>query len=314
MSLAEQDRNRRLKALALWCVAEFTGIEPDDSMLEELGFGSLEAWRIQLGNWDVPRWVTQKGPTGKKVEAPKPAPRERKARGSGLATELPPASNAAPLFRGKLEVLALAVEDLKHRKEKLQGGRFVQSAVHWDPIYVSRDLVSEEQWQRIREHFRLDPEAKEHTHFGGTSFLLGAGTPVPQAPLPALIGAYLLTGGDVELLVEALHPDPASADWVGIEKRIEGRKGGPEKLDGLKALAEQLAKAIRGGTLRAGSPAAELSPHEINLASRITERRDAHVPDEQIYEELRQLPRLEVELTWKEFHRLANLGLRFPWT
>ena len=111
-----------------------------------------------------------------------------------------------------------------------------------------------------------------------------------------------------------MHPDPASADWAGIEKRIEGRKGGPEKLDGLHALAEQLAKAIRGGSLRAGHPAAELSPHEVNLASRITERREAHVSDEQIYEELRRLARLEVELTWDEFHRLANLGLRFPWT
>jgi hypothetical protein len=99
----------------------------------------------------------------------------------------------------------------------------------------------------------------------------------------------------------------------GIKKRVEGRKGGPEKLDGLKALAEQVSKAVRGGTLRAGSPAAELSPHEINLACRITERREARVPDELIYEETRQLARLDEELTWKEFRRLADLGLRFPW-
>jgi hypothetical protein len=118
----------------------------------------------------------------------------------------------------------------------------------------------------------------------------------------------------VEPLVEALHPDPASADWTGIEKRIEGRKGGPEKLDGLKALAEQLAKAIRGGKLRAGSPGAELSPDEINLASRITKDQEAGLPDEQIYEKVRRLNRSGDELTWEEYYRLADLGLRFPWS
>jgi hypothetical protein len=118
----------------------------------------------------------------------------------------------------------------------------------------------------------------------------------------------------VEPLVEALHPDPASADWTGIEKRIEGRKGGPEKLDGLKALAEQLAKAIRVGTLRAGSPGAELSPDEINLASRITKDQEAGLPDEQIYEKVRRLNRSGDELTWEEYYRLADLGLRFPWS
>jgi hypothetical protein len=243
-----------------------------------------------------------------------PAKKGRRARGSAPATELPPADNAASLFREKLESLLQGVEDLKHRKEKLQGGRFVQSAVYRDPDFLSRGLVSDEQWQNVQELLGLDQAAKEHMYFGGATFNLGSGSSTPQSPLPALIGAYLLAGGEVEPLVEALHPDPASAEWSKINKRIEGRKG-KDNLDGLKALAEQLATAIRGGALRSGSPVAELSAHEINLASRITEGREAQVPDEKIYEDLLQGLRLsEEDLSWEEFHRLADLEQRFPWS
>lgn len=203
---------------------------------------------------------------------------------------------------------------MKHRKEKLQGSRFVQSAVYRDPVFLSRELIPDEQWQKLRELFDLDPAAKEHLYFGGATFNLGVGTSTPQTPLPGIIGAYLLAGGEVEPLVEALHPDPASAEWSKINKRIEGRKG-KDNLDGLKALAEQLATAIRGGTLRSGSPVAELSAHEINLASRITERREAQVPDEKIYEDLLHSLRLsEEEFSWDEFDRLADLEQRFPWS
>lgn len=178
---------------------------------------------------------------------------------------------------------------------------------------MSRGAIADEEWQTIRELLDLDSEAKEHMYFGGATFNLEGGTSTPQAPLPALIGAYLLAGGEVESLAEALHPDPASAEWPKINKRIEGRKG-KDNLDGLKALTKQLATALRGGTLRSGSPVAELSAHEINLASRITERREAQVSDEKIYEDLLHGLRLsEKELSWGEFQRLADLEQRFPW-
>ncbi len=313
-SVTNHNRKRALETLFVWCFAELKGIEPSNSTLEKLGFGSVEAMRIQLSNWEVPDWVTQEEPAAERLKAPKPAPRERKARSSGPAKELPPARDAAPLFREKLEVLIRATEELEHRKEKLQGKRFIQSSVYRDPLYFSRDLLSDEQWQYIRELLDLDPEAKDYMHFGGATFSLGGGTLVPEAPLPALIGAYLLAGGEVETLVETLHPDPTSAEWPKITKRIEGRKG-DDSIDGLKVLVEQLATLIRGGTVSRGSPGAELSPREINLACRITERREAGVPVQKTYEELRRFPISEdqEELSWDEFQRLADLELRWPW-
>jgi hypothetical protein len=322
MSVPKEDRERALRAVALCCISQAQGIELEQHIIENLGFGSTEAMRIQLGNWDVPSWITQGEPAAEKPKAPKSPPRERKARSSGPVTELPPANAAAPLFREKLRALIRATEDLEHRKEKLQGKRFIQSAVYRDPVYVSRDSVSDDQWRYIRDLFGLDSEAKGYMHFGGASFSLGGGTPAPEAPLPELIGAYLLAGGDLEPLVEALHPDPASAEWDQMKKRIEGRKGDKKyKQDGIKALAEQLAKAIRGGTFRSGSPVAELSPREINVASRITELREQGWSDEDIYQKLCNSKGFAQELSsrenlspWENFERLANLELRYPFS
>jgi hypothetical protein len=63
--------------------------------------------------------------------------------------ELPPASNAAPLFREKLEALVQAADELKYRKEKLQGGRFVPSSMYKEaPTYLKREDVSDEHCAR----------------------------------------------------------------------------------------------------------------------------------------------------------------------
>ena len=58
-NLTNRERKRALRAPAFWCIAEFKGIEPDHSTLEELGFGFVEGMRAQLCNWGVPDWVTQ---------------------------------------------------------------------------------------------------------------------------------------------------------------------------------------------------------------------------------------------------------------
>jgi hypothetical protein len=313
MGLAQSGERDPYWTVGTLCVLRYQGKYSDEEIAKKLYFESVEDMYLQLAKWDLPAWLAGGDAAApSRGTAPKKSKDERRARSSGLAKELPAASNAAPLFREKLEMLLRATEELKHRKEKLQSGRFIQSSVHTDPNLFSRKDLSDEQWQHFNELYDLDPEARSFMHFGGATFSLGGGSPAPQAPLPALIAAYLLAGGEVEPLVAALHPNPASAEWPKIEKRIEGRKG-TDNLDGLKALAEQLARAIRGGTLGPGSPGAELSPDEINLASRITERHEAQVPDEKIYEELPHLRRAE-ELSWDEYHRLADLGLRFPWT
>ncbi len=50
------------------------------------------------------------------------------------------------------------------------------------------------------------------------------------------------------------------------------------------------------------------------LACRITERREAGTPDEEIYQDMRHVGLTRKELTKEEFHRLANLRLRYPET
>jgi hypothetical protein len=305
-SLPKDARKDAYRQVGMVCAHRFLGLSKDE-VAKKAKFRSVDDMYFRLKRWGLSGLL----PLEEEAKATPKTTRKRAARGSGPVIELPPADNATPLFRAKLEELLRATEELQHRKEKLQNGRFIQSSVYTDPTLFSRKDLSDEQWQQLSELYNLDPEAKRFMHFGEATFSLGGGNPAPQAPLPALIAAYLLAGGELEPLTETLHPDPASAEWPKIEKRIEGRKG-TDNLDGLKALAEQLARAIRGGTLGPGSPGAELSPDEINLASRITERREAQVPDEQIYEELRHLRRSE-ELSWDEFRRLADLGLRFPW-
>jgi hypothetical protein len=237
----------------------------------------------------------------------------RKARSSGPARQLPPASSAAPLFREKLESLLQANEELKHRDEKLQGGRFFQSSVKWDPASFSRDLMSDEQWQYIRESLGLDPEAKDYMYFGGATWFLGGGSAAPDDPLPALIGAYLLAGGEVEPLVGLLHLDLESAEWKQIEKRIAGRQSA-DGLDGLKTLARQLATLIRGGKLGQGRDPTEVSNVEYNLASRITELRKQGWSHEDAYQKVRSLNNsFARELSWEDYQRLAGLQTEFPW-
>jgi hypothetical protein len=91
--------------------------------------------KTQLSNWGVPSWVTHGG--DEDAEGPrtsKPAAHKRQAHNSASIKELPPASNGIPLFREKLEALAQGNEDLRHRKERSQGGRFVQSTVYTDSV------------------------------------------------------------------------------------------------------------------------------------------------------------------------------------
>ena len=118
-----------------------------------------------------------------------------------------------------------ATEELGHRQEKRQAGRFFQNSARAAPVFP-RDVMSDEQWEYARETLGLDPEAKDYMYFGGATWSLGGGSAAPGAPLPALIGTYLLAGGDLEPLVEALHDDPASADWQKMSARTTTRNTG----------------------------------------------------------------------------------------
>jgi hypothetical protein len=95
------------------------------------------------------------------TEPTKKGGRGRKARRSGPVIELPPASNATPLFREKLDALAQDNEDLRHRNEKLQGDLFHHCDVWTDTSYFRREELPEEQWEFLAETHNLDPNAED---------------------------------------------------------------------------------------------------------------------------------------------------------
>jgi len=86
---------------------------PEDKVAERVGFGSPEAMRIQLKNWELPDWVVGDGP---------PEDEKRKARTPGEIEELPPAMMAQELFRGDLERLKRYLEKLPLLWEYLEHG------------------------------------------------------------------------------------------------------------------------------------------------------------------------------------------------
>jgi hypothetical protein len=251
------------------------------------------------------------------TEPTKKGGRGRKARRSGPVIELPPASNATPLFREKLDALAQDNEDLRHRNEKLQGDLFHHCDVWTDTSYFRREELPEEQWEFLAETHNLDPNAEGFLDTK-RSWGLGDGTPVPRAPLPALIATYLLTGGDLEPLLRALHPGEPSVEVLEqIRKCIEGKKnqnGAPR--DGLKAVAQQLARMVRGGPVGKGRYSADLSHFDIVVAYRISDDLKAGMSDQEVFEKLRRDPpfalTLREDLTREEYCRLRDLNLEGP--
>ncbi len=62
-----------------------------------------------------------------------------------------------------------------------------------------RELYSDERWKSLSECYGFDANADRFSTSDVLTWSQGEGSPAPQAPLPALIGAYLLAGGEVEL-------------------------------------------------------------------------------------------------------------------
>ena len=208
----EDERTKALWAAGVVSTLWGLGGYSESQIAAKAGFESVEHMRWQLERWSLPDWLLCDDPVVEQPRPSRPSPSTRRGRGSGPAKQLPSAGDAAPLFRERLEMLSRATEELKYRKEKLQGGRFVQSNVRSAPVSVSHDLMSEEQWRYVSEVLGLGPDAAEAMHFGGATWSIGGGSATPAEPLPTLIGAYLLAGGEVEPLVQALHPDPSSAE------------------------------------------------------------------------------------------------------
>ncbi len=307
-SLAASGRDYALRQVALISAARGKGYS-EDEVAETTGYRGAGHMRQELERWEMPTWFVE-GDAPPEPKAGKSAQPKRRARGAGPVKGLPPASNAAPLFRERLEALAQGNEDLRHRKEEWQGGLFHQSAVYTDPVYFPRDQLPDELWKSLCEAYELDPEEDNFLDTNAKTWSLGGGTPAPQAPLPALIAAYVLMDGELAPLLDALHPEPSEETLEQVRKLVEDKKD-TDKRDGLKVIANQLAKLVRGGEVRPGRDPADLSNHEYNLACRITDDRDAGIPDREIFQKWREKLSPELELTWKEFCRLRDLNRRW---
>ncbi len=98
-----------------------------------------------------------------------------------------------------------------------------------------------------------------------------------------LIGVYALAGGRMDLLLEALHPDPSSVDaktWEEIRQCIEGSRP-DDKKDSLKVLARQFATWVRGSKVGTGRrPSLSEMDHSVELkASELAEEATLTAPE-----------------------------------
>jgi hypothetical protein len=240
--------------------------------------------------------------------------------GTGRGTELPAALPASELFADVLRGLLASVEDLEYRHDRSQDGRIVGTDTIAGPAYLSRwyenkgktiENFSEEQWNDLCARHRQDPAVEGFWVEGGGLTRAAGAARQPAEPETILIGVYALAGGDMERLLEILYPGtPTQEAREAIRKRVEGKKKS-DKIDGLKAIAGQLATLVRGQSL-AGSPPPALTAVEHDAACHITVLRDERYSDEEIVAKLSNHTMADgSKLSMEDVRRLGNLRLRY---
>jgi len=316
-SVSKPERVRALQTLGVWCHMELTGTEPPKAVLESLNFDSTEAMQIQLGNWGIPSWVL--GDESETNSAPNKDRKKRpsRLRSFGPAKELPPAGNATELFKERLEALLKSAELLKHMNEGLHGRHFVRQDVDTATVDFSRDFLSKEWWDTFCEQRELDPDDKDLSEFWDTSALtvLPGGVALSPSETEAIfIGVYALAGGDMDLLLDALHSDSPSVKPETRERVrlwVEGAKANNER-DGLKVLAHQLAIWVRGSEVRPGRPPG-VSKAAHAFACRVTRYRKQGLTDEEIaHKESHRRKEDGSSYSVKDVTALGDLGLSWP--
>jgi|SRR5215212_2083216 len=174
-SLSGPQYQDALLKIGLLCELRHRNV-PEEEVAVKLKFGGVEAMRVQLANWGLPRWLIGEalGSESDKAEQRARTAREEPA-------ELPSAYDALTLFYGALQKLNRAIGDLENRKEYLQNGRFVAHE-STDPVGWPETGIEEE-----------------------TLTVPLGGRQTPLEPLPALIAAYVLADEPLEPLLEKLN-------------------------------------------------------------------------------------------------------------
>jgi hypothetical protein len=248
--------------------------------------------------------------TGKHCE---PHKRQRNpGAGTGQRQQLPPAAQAADLFRERLESLLREVDKLESQDEVLQDGRVAATGVYSaNAAWVPRTDNSEE-WRALCERYDQDPNTDG---FWTTDVVLKAPAGAARNPSESvikLIGVYAMSGGDMEPLLYLLYPgEPSEETLKKIRNRVEGEKK-LDKVDGLRTVAAQLATLVRGGTIE-GAPPVPLTPEEHDAACFITQLREEGHSEDEILRRLANHRRGNGKaLTKEDVAVLGKLQLRYP--
>jgi hypothetical protein len=268
---------------------KLTGTEPPQEILEKLNFNSVEGMEIQLDNWKLREGLLDRESESRpaKKELPKTLP--QRLRDAGPRKDLPPAANAADLFKERLDALLESVELLEHINEGLYGKYFGRTNVEtasvlYDGHWIDDAVVS----------------------------LPGTVARSPTEIEVTLIGVYALAGGRMDLLLEKLHLDPSSVDTKTREKIrqcIEGSRADRDAKDGLEVLARQLATWVRGGEVGTGRPSG-LPEMDHEVASITTKYRKDGLTDEQIAGKLAHLKKEDgTSYSVEDITELGDLGL-----
>jgi hypothetical protein len=130
----------------------------------------------------------------------------------------------------------------------------------------------------------------------------------PPEYLVAQIVNYVLTGGDIEELLDALHPRPEEVGRVALYDNDPKRPG---PVAGLRTYARRLSTVVCGRRVRSGPPTPAVSKDEHRVAAYVRERRNEGATDKQIVAELRDgaIRPLSMPTTLAEVRRLDKLGL-----
>ena len=173
-------------------------------------------------------------------------------------------------------------------------------------------LYSDEEWRKLCEKHEGDPRVDKLLVSDATLITPQGAAPAPPEPLTTLIGVYALAGGDLKRLIEALGLDAPSADTLlELRKHVEGKKK-RDKVDGLKTVAQQVARLVCGGQWL-GRLRDYLTTVEQDVACYITSLREEGVSTGAIVEKLSNHRCADgSRLTEKDVLELGNLRLRYP--
>lgn len=284
----------------------------DEETAAEFGLGSTAALYRQLKGDGYPV-CPECGAAPVPGEHCVPPRKRRPAKGGGGTVMLPPASRAAELFESALERFRADVTRLARRSEYLRGERFVvrregvtgfetprgKTPVMYRYLKEGTDAQS---WRIFCEERGVDPEAEFFDELTEAVIAPAGAASVPPEPLTRLVGIYVLSGGPIEPLIEALHPAPEHADWERVNQAVEEQR----KKTG------QLAALVRGSKIRRGPLTEDLDPLRHAMAVYVHRRRAEGVSYERIIQELDEgaLYPKPNRITRSEVERLADMKLQ----